>query len=116
MYDQYGEEGVKQHEAGGQPGAGGGGGFPGGFPGGGFPGGFGGGGQQFTFQFGGPSGSRGGRGGGPRDPFDIFAQMFGDDAGRRRRCAAVADVPARAARASNSASSPRRTSTPRTRR
>ena len=81
VYDQYGEEGVKQHEAGGQPGAGGGGGFPGGFPGGGFPGGFGGGGQQFTFQFGGPSGSRGGRGGGPRDPFDIFAQMFGDDAG-----------------------------------
>ena len=81
VYDQYGEEGVKQHEAGGQPGAGGGGGFPGGFPGGGFPGGFGGGGQQFTFQFGGPGGSRGGRGGGPRDPFDIFAQMFGDEAG-----------------------------------
>ena len=35
VYDAHGEEGVKQHEAGGHPG--GGGGFGGGFPGGGFP-------------------------------------------------------------------------------
>jgi DnaJ-class molecular chaperone len=50
VYDQYGEEGVKQHEAGGSPG---GGGHP--FGGGGF----GGGGQQFHFSF---SQSGGGRG------------------------------------------------------
>ena len=88
VYDQYGEDGVKQHEQGGapgggfgNPGGGFGGGFPGGFPGGfggGFPGG-GGGQQQFTFQFGGGGG--GGRGGGARDPFDIFAQMFGEESG-----------------------------------
>ena len=83
VYDQYGEDGVKQHEQGGAPGGGfgnPGGGFGGGFPGGfggGFPGG-GGGQQQFTFQFG---GGGGGRGGGPRDPFDIFAQMFGEEGG-----------------------------------
>ena len=83
VYDAHGEEGVKQHEAGGHPGGGGGfpgGGFPGGgFPGGGFPGG---GGQQFHFSFGG-SGMGGGRGrkGGARDPFDLFAQMFGDEMG-----------------------------------
>ena len=62
VYDAHGEEGVKQHEAGGHPGGGGGfpgGGFPGGgFPGGGFPGG---GGQQFHFSFGG-GGMGGGRG------------------------------------------------------
>ena len=74
VYDQYGEDGVKQHEQGGSPGGGFGGGFPGGGFGG-FPGG-GGGQQQFTFQFG---GGGGGRGGGARDPFDIFAQMFGDE-------------------------------------
>ena len=82
VYDQYGEDGVKQHEQGGSPGGGFGhpgggfGGFPGGF-GGGFPGG-GGGQQQFTFQFG---GGGGGRGGGARDPFDLFAQMFGEEGG-----------------------------------
>ena len=75
VYDQYGEDGVKQHEQGGAPG--GGFGSPGGGFGGGFPGG-GGGQQQFTFQFG---GGGGGRGGGARDPFDIFAQMFGEESG-----------------------------------
>ena len=53
IYDDYGEDGVRQAEAGqdprANPFAGMGGGFPGGF--GGFPGGGGGGRQQFTFQF-----------------------------------------------------------------
>jgi curved DNA-binding protein CbpA len=76
VYDTYGEDGVKQHEQGGHPSQGGG---QGGFGGGGFPGGFpGGGGSQFTFQFGGGGGGAG-RGGQQRDPFDIFAQMFGEE-------------------------------------
>ena len=73
IYDDYGEDGVRQAEAGQDPRAnpfgGMGGGFPGGFPGGG------GGGRQFTFQF--NSGGGGMGGGGGRDPFDIFNQMFG---------------------------------------
>ena len=74
IYDDYGENGVRQAEAGQDPRAnpfgGMGGGFPGGFPGGG------GGGRQFTFQFNSGGGGMGGGGGG-RDPFDIFNQMFG---------------------------------------
>lgn len=68
VYDQYGEEGLKQHEAGQQPGAH----HHGGFPGGGGPFGFGGGGgrRQFRFHF-------GGGGGGGRDPFDMFHEQFG---------------------------------------
>ena len=77
IYDDYGEDGVRQAEAGqdprANPFAGMGGGFPGGF--GGFPGGGGGGRQQFTFQF----NSGGGGMGGARDPFDIFNQMFGGE-------------------------------------
>ena len=116
VYDQYGEDGVKQHEAGGQPGAGGGGGFPGGFPGGASP-----------------AASRRRPAvhlpvrRGPAVPA-AAAAAAAIPSTSSRRCsattlasaaavrAAVADVPARAARASNSASSPRRTSTPRTRR
>ena len=93
IYDDYGEDGVRQAEAGqdprANPFAGMGGGFPGGF--GGFPGGGGGGRQQFTFQF----NSGGGGMGGARDPFDIFNQMFGGEdpfggmgRGRRRRAQA----------------------------
>ena len=85
MYDQFGEEGLKN--GGGAPppgfGGGGGGGFAGGFPGGagggGFPGGFPGGGAQFSFGGGMPSGGgRGGAGGfQPSDPNSIFESLFG---------------------------------------
>ena len=96
VYDQYGEDGVKQHEQGGAPG--GGGGFPGGFPGGGFPGGFGGGGQQFTFQFGGPSGSRGAAAAACAISTSSRRCSATTLASAGRRATAVADVPARAAR------------------
>lgn len=65
IYDQYGEEGLKQNGNGGGGGGGGGGGFPGGgFPFGQFMGG--GGGQQFHFSSGGDTfgGFGGGFGGG----------------------------------------------------
>ena len=80
VYDQYGEEGVKQHEAGGSPG---GGGHP--FGGG---GGFGGGGQQFHFSF---SQSGGGGGRGRRDPFDMFNSVFGEESGGRRQRANIGE-------------------------
>ena len=121
IYDDYGEDGVRQAEAGqdprANPFAGMGGGFPGGF--GGFPGGGGGGRQQFTFQF----NSGGGGMGGARDPFDIFNQMFGgeDPFAGMGAAAAAAGAGARAAggRASaaegtSSRSSPRITCTART--
>merc|ERR1712159_957939 len=88
VYDQYGEEGLKAGGGSSPPqggGMGGMGGMPGGF--GGMPGGFGGmgsGGTTFVFTSngGGGSGMRmGGMGGGDIDPYDLFAQLFGDELG-----------------------------------
>jgi len=73
IYDQYGEEGLKQREGGGGGGGGGGNPFGGGHPFGGFGGR---GGNTFTFEFGG-----GGGGGG----FDPFGDMFGGGGGGRRQ-------------------------------
>ena len=73
IYDQYGEEGLKQREGGGGGGGGGGNPFGGGHPFGGFGGR---GGNTFTFEFGG-----GGGGGG----FDPFGDMFGGGGGGGRR-------------------------------
>ena len=71
VYDQYGEEGLKQSEQGGHPGGGG-------FPGGGFGGfgGFPGGGRNVRFEF--SHGGGGGFGGGGFGGGDPFADMFGD--------------------------------------
>ncbi|KAL8278799.1 hypothetical protein RQP46_008868 [Phenoliferia psychrophenolica] len=83
IYDQFGEEGLKNGGGGPPPGSSGfGGAFPGG---GGAPGGFPGGGASFSFG-GMPGGMGGGgrRGGGgfqPSNPEDIFAQFFGGGGG-----------------------------------
>jgi DnaJ family protein B protein 4 len=81
VYDQFGEEGLKN---GPPPSSGGGGGF-GGFPGGGssfggFPGG---GGTSFTFTSGGPGGARGFT---PSDPNDILKYALFDELDHRRAC------------------------------
>ena len=98
IYDKYGKNGLEAHERGQDPAAAGFGGFGGGSssgsgsrshgfggPGGGFGGGgFGGGGFKFdSFDFGSSFG--GGRTRGGFDPFSMFEEMFGGDAGFGRQ-------------------------------
>lgn len=74
VYDQFGEEGLKNGGGAPPPGSGYGGGFPGAGGGGGAPGGF-----PAGFSFGGMPGGMGGGGGrggfSPSDPEAIFSQV-----------------------------------------